>query len=102
MAAACGLFHNLGSFAFVRSSTHASQMGSSEFLAIINTGHLGPSGGRFSGVVMVLLSIQLHGVMVRGGGVGKLDTFCVWGKCVGPTPVARNHGQEFNMALLNP
>jgi hypothetical protein len=48
MAAAGELFHNLGSFASVGSSTHASQTGSSEFLAISNTGHFGPSGGKVS------------------------------------------------------
>jgi hypothetical protein len=44
MAAAGGLFHNLGSFASISSSTYISQTGSSEFLAISNTGHFEPSG----------------------------------------------------------
>jgi hypothetical protein len=44
MAAADGLFHNLSSFASIGSSTHASQMESSEFLAISNMGNFGSSG----------------------------------------------------------
>jgi hypothetical protein len=44
VAAAGGLFYNLGSFASVGSSTHTSQMESGEFLAISNTGYFGPSG----------------------------------------------------------
>jgi hypothetical protein len=70
MAAAGGLFHNLGSFASVRSSRmHASQRGSSEFLAISNTEHFGPSGGRFERFDVVLLSIPSHSATVQGGGV---------------------------------
>jgi hypothetical protein len=46
MAAVGGLFHNLGPFAAIGSSMHASQMGSNEFLFISKIRHFGPSGGR--------------------------------------------------------
>ncbi len=37
---------------------------------------------------------SLHGAAVQGGRVRKLDTFCVWGKRLGPTPVMRKRGHK--------
>jgi hypothetical protein len=48
-------------FCSVRSSTYISQTGSSEFLAISNTGHFGPSGEKvFSGFDVVHEDTKIH------------------------------------------
>jgi hypothetical protein len=88
VAAAGGLFHNLGSFASVGSSTHASQMGSSEFLAISNMGHFGPSGEKVLAVQRGVMGTPTpsHVATVQEGGVGN-QYLLHMGKRIGPAGV---------------
>ncbi len=92
VAAAVGLFHNLGSFAPSVLSTHTSQTGSSEFPTFIYTRQFGPSGGRVSSLTWYCKNndsiTQCYGVR---GWSRKLDIFLHMGKCISPTPVAQKH-----------
>jgi hypothetical protein len=76
-------------------------MGTSEFLAISDTRHFEPSGGEFLAEGRGIATNPLHVATVQGGGVGKLDTYCIWGERVSPTPVNQKRGHEFNTTLLN-
>ena len=80
VAAAGGLFHNLGSFASVGSSTHASQMGSSEFLAISNMGHFGPSGEKVLAVQRGIATNSIAQCYSARGGAEKIGYLLRMGK----------------------
>jgi hypothetical protein len=80
---------------------HASQMESSEFLAISDMGHFGPSGGRFEQFDMVLLPIPSHSAQCKGAGQENWIPFTYGEKGIGPTPVAQKCGHRFYIALLN-
>ncbi len=101
MAAAGGLFHNLGSFTTTGSSMHTSQTGSSEFLTISNTRHFGPSGGRFLAELRGITTNSIAHCYSARGRSGKLGTYRIWGQRVSPTPVAQKRGHDFNIASLN-
>ncbi len=101
VAAAGGLFHNLGSFASIGSSTHASQTGSVNSLPSATRDILDHLGEGFSSSMWYCYQFHCMVLWCKGVEQENWIPFTYGEKCSGPTPDAQKRRHKFLIALLD-